>query len=170
VRTAVATARDIGTQFEVRLVDWLSPNGAATGPIIRVRVRTGMVELDQGGRLASGRAGTEVTISAAGTISRPVPVYGPAWDWTASLAPLFEIEGQKLSVFLDRLAHEHGWQLRYADAALAREASEIILHGSVTGLPPRDAAQVAVTTSGLRYQLDGGELVVMRESDAKQGQ
>jgi ferric-dicitrate binding protein FerR (iron transport regulator) len=164
VRTAVAIARDVGTQFEVRLV----PNLTTSGLAIRVRVRTGIVELEQDGRLASGRAGTEVTFSSAGTISRPIPAYGPAWDWTASLAPTLDIEGHTLSVFLERFAHEHGWELRYADAALARDASGIVLHGSVAGLAPADAVHVAITTSGLRYRLDNGQLVVLRGSDAKQ--
>jgi murein DD-endopeptidase MepM/ murein hydrolase activator NlpD len=163
VRTAVAIARDIGTQFEVRLV----PNLTTSSFAIRVRVRTGTVELEQGGRIASGRAGTEVIFSGTGTISRPISAYGPEWDWTASLAPPFDIEGQMLSAFLGRVAHEHGWELRYADASLQREASEIVLHGSVTGLSPGHAVQVAITTSGLRYRLDNGDLVVMRGSDAK---
>ncbi len=163
VRTAVAIARDIGTQFEVRLV----PNETTSGLALRVRVRTGVVELEHEGRFASGRAGTEVTFSAAGTISRPMPAYGPAWEWAVSLAPPLDIEGQTLSAFLGRFAHEHGWELRYIDAALAREASEIVLHGSVAGLPPADAAQVAITTSGLRGRLDNGELVVMRGPGAK---
>ena len=55
VRTPLAVARDIGTQFEVRLVD-----GA-----LRLRVRTGIVELKDRERSISGRAGTEITLSAS---------------------------------------------------------------------------------------------------------
>ncbi len=157
VRTAVATARDVGTQFEVRLID----------TALRLRVRTGVVELRDGPRSVSGRGGTEITFSAAAAVSRPIAPHGPEWDWTASMAPPLEIEGLALSVFLERTAREHGWELRYADAALAKEASGIILHGSVNGLPPREALAIAITTSGLNHQLENGELVVFRGSGVK---
>ena len=162
VRTALGTARDIGTQFEVRLV-------GTTEPSLRLRVRTGIVELTGGGRSVSGRGGTEVTFSSAGTVSRPLAPHGPEWEWTASLAPPMEIEGQALSTFLSRLAHEHGWHVRYADSALARDAAGIILHGSVRGLSSQDALDVAVATSGLGYRLEHGELVIMGGSGRKKG-
>ena len=54
VQTPIATVRDVGTQFEVRV------QSAAT----RVRVRSGKVELRHGTRVVSGEAGTEVTMSA----------------------------------------------------------------------------------------------------------
>ena len=79
----------------------------------------------------------------------------------------WEMEGLALSVFLERIAREHGWQLRYADAALASEASGIVLHGSVNGLPPREALAVAITTSGLSHRLENGELDVFRGSGVK---
>jgi len=154
VRTAWATARDIGTQFEVRLQD----------DAVRVRVRSGMVELTDGARSVAADAGTEVTMSATGAVSRPIALHGPEWDWTAGLAPELDIEGMALSEFLDRISREHGWRLQYGDAALAREASSIILHGSVAGLQPREALDVAITTSGLAYRLDDGILVVTKRA------
>ena len=157
VRTPLATAHDVGTQFEVRLIDLT----------LRLRVRTGIVELRSGARSVSGRGGMEVTFSAAGTASRPIAPHGSEWQWTSNLAPPLEIEGMALSTFLERIAHEHGWELRYADAALAREASAIVLHGSVNGLSPRDALNVALTTSGLHHRFDNGELTVFRGSVQK---
>jgi ferric-dicitrate binding protein FerR (iron transport regulator) len=157
VRTAMATAYDVGTQFEVRLID----------RTLRLRVRTGLVELKSSGRSASGRGGTEVTFSAAGTVSRPIAPHGSEWSWMASLAPPVTMEGAALSTFLERLAHEHGWEVRYADPALAREASGIVLHGSVNGLPPQEALAIALTTSGLQYRLENGQLTVFRGSTMK---
>lgn len=157
VRTAVATAHDVGTQFEVRLIDLT----------LRLRVRTGVVELRSGARSASGRGGTEVVFSAARTLSRPIAPHGPDWNWTASLAPPMEMEGVTLSAFLERIAREHGWEIRYADAALAREATGIVLHGSVNGLPPRETLDVAITTSGLEHRLENGQLTVFRGSAVK---
>ena len=152
VRTAVAMARDRGTQFEVRLF----------GRTLRLRVRTGIVELINRTRSVTGRGGTEIAFSDDGAITRPILVHGADWDWTASVSPSLEIEGLALSAFLERVTREHGWALRYSDPPLAREASGIVLHGSVRGLPPAEAIQVAVATSGLRYRLAAGELLVLR--------
>jgi ferric-dicitrate binding protein FerR (iron transport regulator) len=152
VRTALATARDVGTQFEVRVLD----------DTIRLRVRAGVVELKSRTRSLTTRGGTETVLSTAGVVSRPIVAHGSEWEWTARLSPPLEIEGLSLAAFLERLAREHGWSLHYADAALAKEASAIILHGSVTGLAPREAIEVAINTSGLRHHLESGELIVQR--------
>jgi ferric-dicitrate binding protein FerR (iron transport regulator) len=157
VRTPVAVARDVGTQFEIRLLE-----GG-----LRLRVRTGVVELTDGRRSVSGRAGTEVALSATGAVSRPYAPYGPEWEWAASLSDSVQIEGLTLSAFLERIARERGWTLRYSDPALAREASAIILHGSVRGLSTNDALEVAVTTSGVRHRLENGELLLFRRSGTK---
>jgi ferric-dicitrate binding protein FerR (iron transport regulator) len=157
VRTAVATARDVGTEFEVRLLE--------AG--LRLRVRTGVVELRDGARTVSGQGGTEVTFSPAGAVSRPIAPHGHEWDWTASLAPLPEIEGLALSTFLERSAREHGWELRYADPGLARYASGVILHGSVNGVSPREALDVVITSSRLSHRFENGQLIVLGGPDTK---
>jgi ferric-dicitrate binding protein FerR (iron transport regulator) len=154
VRTALATAQDVGTQFEVRLLD-----GS-----LRLRVRTGAVELRDGARSVSGRAGTEITLTGTSATSRPITAYGDEWAWTTQVSPPLDIEGMALSTYLERIAREHGWTLHYADPALAREASGIVLHGSVSGLSTREAIDVAVTTSSLHHRLEAGELVVLRRS------
>lgn len=157
VRTAMATARDVGTQFEVRLLD----------RTVRLRVRTGVVELKDRTRSVAGRAGTEISLSATGAVSRPIATHGSEWDWTVRVSPLLDIEGVALAAYLERVAREQGWAVRFTDPALAREASNIVLHGSVNGLPPREAVEVAITTSGLRHRLEGGELVVLRGTGAR---
>jgi ferric-dicitrate binding protein FerR (iron transport regulator) len=157
VRTALATARDIGTQFEVRVLD-----GS-----VRLRVRTGAVELTDSGRSVTGRGGTEITWSGAGAVSRPIAPHGPDWEWTARVAPPLQIEGVALADFLARVGHEHGLEVRYADPALGREASDIILHGSVDGLSWPDAADVAIRTSGLQHRFEGAELLVLRQGAAR---
>jgi ferric-dicitrate binding protein FerR (iron transport regulator) len=157
VRTGTATARDIGTQFEVRLVE----------RSVRVRVRSGVVELSDRTRSVTGRAGTEITLLPTGAVSRPFAAHGPEWEWTAAVSPALEIEGVSLGSFLDRIVREQGWTVQYADAALAREAATIVLHGSVRGLSPREALDVALATSGLRHRLEDGELVILRGTGAR---
>jgi hypothetical protein len=154
IRTPLGTARDIGTQFEVRLVE----------AKLRLRVRTGAVELSDRRRSVTGHAGTEIFLSAAEAESRPIAPHGPEWEWTVAVSPPIDIEGLPLSTYLDRLAREQGWTVDYIDSALAREAKGIILHGSVAGLAPPDALDVTIGTSGLAYDLDNGRLVVSRET------
>jgi ferric-dicitrate binding protein FerR (iron transport regulator) len=154
IRTPIGIARDIGTQFEVRLV----------ASRLRVRVRTGAVELSDRNRSVTGHAGTEIFFSATDAESRPLAPFGPEWAWMAEVSPPIDIEGVSLAAYLDRLAREQGWTVMYDDSRLAREARGIILHGSVAGLSPADALQVAIGTSGLTYRLDNGRLVVTRET------
>jgi ferric-dicitrate binding protein FerR (iron transport regulator) len=157
VRTPVATARDIGTQFELRLID----------RAVRLRVRTGVVELRDGARSVAGRGGTEVTFSDRGAVSRSIAAHGSEWSWTAAIAPGLSIEGLALGSCLESLSREHGWTLVYGDPALAREAAGIVLHGSVERLSPQDALDVVLKTSGLTYRLADGELVVSRPAAAR---
>jgi hypothetical protein len=130
-------------------------------------VRTGVVELRDGARSVAGRDGTEVTFSDTGAVSRPIAAHGSEWDWTAAISPALHIEGLALASFLERMSREHGWALVYGDPSLAREAAGIVLHGSVERLSPRDALDVTLRTSGLKYRLDDGELVVFRPLAAR---
>jgi ferric-dicitrate binding protein FerR (iron transport regulator) len=156
VRTAIGTARDIGTQFETRL----------TGGSLLVRVRTGVVELRRSdGAHVMAPAGTELTVRGNDTTRRSVARDGREWDWAAALAPRFDIEGRSVAAFLEHVSRERGWSLRYADAALARDASGIILHGSVAGLEPEDALAAALATSDLVHRVSEGELVVSRRAE-----
>jgi ferric-dicitrate binding protein FerR (iron transport regulator) len=152
VRTPLGTVRDIGTQFEIRLRD----------ASLRLRVRTGVAEVRRGVQSIPARPGTEVTLTADGAASTSVATHGPDWEWAVHLAPSFEIEGRPLAAFLEYLSREHGWTLRYADAALARDSTSIILHGSVDRLQPRDALAVALATSGLFHHFRDGELLISR--------
>lgn len=152
VRTPLGTAHDIGTQFEVRLRE----------ASLQVRVRSGLVELQHGGGLTPAAAGTAVTLTGGVATVIPAAPHGAVWEWAAALAPAFEIEGRPLAAFLDHLAREQGWTLRYADAALSRTASTIVLHGSVNGLPPREALAVVLATSGLAHRFQDGDLFVFK--------
>lgn len=151
VRTKLGVARDIGTRFEVRL-------GRSA---LRVRVRDGRVQLTEGRQSHDAKAGDELTLDEKGSlVRRTVPVYGIDWDWAAALARPFELEGRTLREFLDWIAGENGWQIRFADAAVEKKASTAILHGSIRGLTPRDALAAVLPTSGVEHQLDNGVLIV----------
>lgn len=152
VHTPFGIVRDIGTQFEVRVgVDAL-----------RVRVRSGIVEVRHGDVVSSARPGTELTLDHRGASTRAVLPYGSEWTWAAELGRTLTIEGQTLRAFVDHLCREQGWTAVYGDATLARDASGIILHGSAEGLQPTEALAVVLATTGLTYRLKDGELLITR--------
>jgi len=157
VRTRFGTVHDRGTRFEVRL------NKGA----LRLRIREGMVELKDGDKSVVTPAGRETVVTSRGVETRPLATYGSEWSWTDRLRSPFAIEGQTLGRFLQHLADEEGWSVRYADDELRRLAFTVILHGSVEGLSAEDALGVAISTSGLRYRLHDGELLVFRASDRR---
>jgi len=149
VRTAVGVARDIGTRFEVRF------NGSA----LRVRVRDGLVRLSQGRQSHDANSGDELTLDGNGSVARrTVPVYGTDWAWAGALARPFDLEGRSLHDFLDWIAGENGWQLRFADAAVERKSQTTTLHGSIEGLTPDEALAAVLSTSGVEYRLENGVL------------
>ena len=151
VRTALGVARDIGTRFEVRL----------TGSALRVRVRDGLVRLSQHQQSHDAHPGDELTLDAKGSVvRRPVAVFGVEWAWALALAQPFELEGRTLGAFLDWIARENGWQLRFADAAVEQKSQTTILHGSILGLSPSEALAAVLPTSGVEHTLDNGVLLI----------
>jgi hypothetical protein len=154
VQTALGTLRDVGTQFEARL----------TGALLRLRVRSGTVEIRRDTGVDTAAAGTETTVTMSGIAVRPVRVYGGEWAWTTEVAPAFAIEGRTLGSYLQHLAGEQGWTIHYVDAAVAEAASRTILHGSIEGLSAEDALAVVLGTSGLEYGVRSGELHVSRSA------
>lgn len=153
IRTAMGAVRDLGTAFEVRLFE----------SSLRIRVRTGLVQLQRGTSVTTAQAGTEATVTSAGTKTQPLRPYGADWDWSAGLAPPFAIDGRSLGAYLDHAAAEHGWTVRYASPAVAAAANRIVLHGSVEGLSAEEALDVVLASSGLEHRLrDGGLLISER--------
>ncbi len=154
IRTRFGSVHDIGTQFEVRLDD----------EEIRVRVREGAINIDRDGQLYDAGVGMELTVDASGEWSRrSVPVFGPEWDWILAVAPVFELEGRTLDVFLSWVSRETGIQPRFVDAEDAEGAPQVVLHGSIEGMRPDQALDAVLPTCGLAHRLDGGIVVIQAE-------
>ncbi len=159
IRTTLGTARDVGTRFEVRLDD-----GS-----LRVRVRDGVVEVDQGGETHAAETGAELTLDAAGTLARrAIEIYGPAWRWSLEVAPAFDLEGRSLREFLAWVTRETGWRLRL-DPAVAAAAAAVTVSGNIDGLAPDEALDVVLPITGLRHRVAGGELIVEPERTRDDG-
>jgi ferric-dicitrate binding protein FerR (iron transport regulator) len=156
-RTPAGIVRDVGTQFELRV----------TASSLRLRVRAGRVEIQRGPHVTTAESGTEAVVTKSSVVFQGISTFGSEWAWMADLAPSFAIEGQPLRTFLEHIAGEQGWIVRYADPDVAAAAGRIILHGSIDGLRPSEALHVALATSGLQYRLRGADLVVTKPANAQ---
>lgn len=154
VRTSYGVATDVGTQFEVRLGE----------ERLELRVREGEVRLALAGdTLLSARAGVALTVHGDGMVERgSVPASGDGWRWVLQAAPSFELEGKTVAEALDWIVRETGWELRFSDPELRREAETIIVHGSLAGVPPQQAPEIVLLGSGLAYRLEEGNLFIER--------
>jgi ferric-dicitrate binding protein FerR (iron transport regulator) len=157
VRTPFGTVHDRGTRFEVQLEEHA----------LRLRIRDGLVELKSPNQTVIAPAGKETIVTASGVETKALPSYGAEWAWMDRLQPTLDIDGRTLGDFLERLAAEQGWSLRYASRELQRAASTVTLHGSVEGLSAEEALGVAMSTTGYRYRLREGALVVFRSADTR---
>jgi hypothetical protein len=156
IRTPLGTARDIGTRFEIRLID-------ARSRLVRVRVRDGIVRLTTTRGAENAERGNELVASESGEIARAkAPITGEEWDWVTLAAAPFDLDGRTLADFLAWVTHEGGWELRFETEALARSASTIVISGSVDGLTPQQALRAVLATCGLSHRRDGDVVTLTR--------
>jgi len=145
VRTPLGTARDIGTQFEVRLGDGT----------LRIRVREGSVDLDASGTTGMAHEGEELELTSTGTLSRAtVPVQGADWAWIQSIAPPFVLEGRSFRAFLDWYARETH-QLVDISRLRGDRPEDVLLHGDARTLTPEEALEAVLPTCGLSQRRVG---------------
>jgi len=156
ISTKWGIVRDIGTQFEV----------VAAGSGVAVRVREGMVHID--GPMVSARAGRaeSLRIDAGGLTRGSVATHGREWLWAESLAAPFAIEGTALETFLHWAARERGFAWQFNDAATARQAATVVLHGSIAGLTPAEALDAVLPTCGMSHHVRSGQLVIALDQPA----
>jgi ferric-dicitrate binding protein FerR (iron transport regulator) len=147
VHTPLGTVTELGTQFEVRLLE----------SAVRVRVREGAVRLES----HRADAGTELTLQADGSVTRSrIAAYGPPWSWVLKAAPPLQIEGLTLAEVLKRIVRETGWTIRYDDPSIAASAGEIVVHGDVGHLAPDQALEVVLPGAGLDHRIVDGVLIL----------
>jgi hypothetical protein len=152
VRTALGTATDIGTQFEVRFEE-------AT---LDVKVREGLVSLASNDEEYRITQGVTLSVDAEGeVVTGAITPYDPAWLWAQEIAPSFEIEGQTVLAFLDWVSSETGLSVRFESADVEQLAATTILHGSIEGLAPSQAPAVILPSARLSVSEDPGALLVL---------
>jgi ferric-dicitrate binding protein FerR (iron transport regulator) len=153
VRSAAGVTRDIGTRFEVRVLR----------DTTRVRVRDGVVQFDVRGVSHTAQAGVEIVANAASVARHPVGIVGSDWNWISLAGPPFDANGKTLAAFLAWASQEGGWQIEFADEALRRSASTIVIRGTIAGLTPEQAVETIIPTCGLTHRIAGDVLHIDRE-------
>ena len=144
VVTPAGTARDFGTQFEVRYEH----------EQLRLRVREGRVELQHGSQQFVADAGNQLSVGASGDVSRTViSRTGPDWQWAESIAPAPSFDDRSVNALLQWVARETGYSLRFANAAVEQQASTTILHGTVGAMEPLELLDTLLQTTDLTYVL-----------------
>ncbi len=149
IRTPIGIARDVGTQFLVRLDD--------PAHDLEVQVREGKVILNRDGEAAETvESGIQLAVLPDGSVERTdLPRFGGPWDWLLAVVPPFQVENASVNDVLEWAARESGWQVSYADSSLERQAA-VPLEGSIAGMTPEEAAIVALMASDLDYRLEDG--------------
>jgi hypothetical protein len=152
VRTSWGTVEDVGTQFEVRIAV-----GTDQGAL-RIRVREGEVRLSGPGLDEQAARGTELLVSEGGRVARTaVATTGDEWKWVVDSAPPFDRDGRTLGSYLDWLARETGWTIRFEDPSLAGLRSAV-MHGPPVRRP--DSYRSTLLANGLDGEVVAGELLV----------
>ncbi len=156
VRSRVATVRELGTQYMVRL----------TRNSLEVSVREGEVRVAQGDSAGSAIAGEMLQLFESGhTEKSSILEYGEHWTWVTELSPVPVLDELTLAQFLRWLTREHGWQLEFASPELDRYAGMVELYGSIDGLSGEEALEVVMIAAGWRYRLTEGTLTVDSRAD-----
>jgi ferric-dicitrate binding protein FerR (iron transport regulator) len=146
LRTAFGDVHDVGTRFEVRLLD----------DAARVRVREGAVSM----RGTTARAGTELVTTRAAIAQHPVTTTGEEWAWIEEAAPPIALEGKTLEEVLRYVAEEKGLRLAGWKPAVRPAGSRLhVLHGSVP-LTASEALDAATVAAGVHYRIEGDRLIV----------
>lgn len=160
VVTPAGSLRHVGTQYEVRLM----------GAQVRVRVREGQIKWNnRTGASASGEAGEQLTIEPDGGVQRAaVPRYGESWDWVAAATPGIDIDGHTLAEFLAWAGRELGREVVFASADIEAEAAGILVHGSITGLTPKQALDAVLATTRLQAVIDDGRILIGPQEPGRQ--
>jgi ferric-dicitrate binding protein FerR (iron transport regulator) len=151
ISTPAGSVRHVGTQYEVR----------THANTIQVSVREGRVLVTAAnGSNNTGEAGQMLRLSATGEVIRStLAATDPQWQWTLEAAPVFDIDNQTLSSFLQWIARETGRRVIYSSPQAEAAAAEVKLRGSIAGLDA-DAALAAVlsTTQLRRYRTPDEEI------------
>ena len=153
VHTKMGTITDVGTQFSVQVA-------AARLDVV---VREGRVDVSRGTNEFVAVAGERLSLHEGEEPKMDtVAPHDPYWDWTASLAPVFDIENKSLLDFLRWAARETGRELAFDDNELRMAAMRTDLHGSVEDFEPLEAVESVLATTNFHYRIQVDRIIIER--------
>jgi ferric-dicitrate binding protein FerR (iron transport regulator) len=152
-----ALVRDIGTRYEVRVMD----------EAVRVRVRDGRVQVTRGAETREAGEQTELVATTAGMRLSPSVGFGADWDWIVRAVGTPPIEGRSLAEFLAWVEREGGRRIRFGNQALERAAATTIVYGVIEGLTVDEALAVVLPTCGLAHRTDGGVITIVAAEEPR---
>ena len=131
-----------------------------------IRVREGVVELENKAGSFEIQSGTEAKIALDGFYAdRNIRAFDPVWSWVQKVAPVVEIEGRTVMATLDWISRETGLEIRYSDPDLKAFAEGTILHGSAEGLTPVEVPELVLPGCGLESTQRQGVLTFQRQHE-----
>ncbi|HIK70559.1 MAG: FecR family protein [bacterium] len=152
VTTPFGHARDIGTQFSVRVLrsNW------------QVQVREGSVEINHGDVVAF--AGERILMAENASVQKSaIDTDDESWAWTQKVSVTFDLEGAALSSYLDWVSRETGKTLKYRSEVARNQAKRTMLHGSIKGLKPLESLRIVLATTDFYVvTVESGSFVVDR--------
>jgi ferric-dicitrate binding protein FerR (iron transport regulator) len=152
-----AVVRDIGTRYEVRVLD----------EALRVRVRDGRVQVTRDADTRVTEPGMELMLTRAEMRLSPSAGFGADWDWIVRAVRTPPIEGRSLAEFLAWVEREGGRQIRFRDRALERSAATTIVYGAIDGLSVEEALSVVLPTCGLAHRTDNGTVLIFAADEPR---
>ncbi len=152
--TELGVVRHVGTQYEVRLVDYDNA--------VRVRVREGTVSFRSESGTFPIAAGEQFELADEGAPKRDsIPTHGPDWDWVSAVAPSIEIDDLPIRAYLEWLSRETGRSLIFENEEVERYASEHSLTLPIEGLSPMESLEAARLGSDLIFEAQNGSILVL---------
>jgi hypothetical protein len=166
IETPFGRVTDLGTRFEVRLIrgdesgDGSGGDAGAVPTGLRVAVREGRVKLATEFGDHEAAAGSELSFYAGGRLDRATTLpYGSSWRWVESVRPPVEVEGVRLTAFLDWAARESGRRWRFTGGD-GHDYQDVVLSGSIDGMTVEEALSTMLLSAGLRHRVEGDELLI----------
>lgn len=157
ISTPAGSVRHVGTQYEVR----------THANSIHVSVREGRVVVTStNGSNNTGEAGQMLRLSTTGELTRStLAATDPRWEWALDAAPVFDINNQTLSSFLEWIARETGRHVVYSSPKAEAAAAEVKLRGSIEGLDADAALAAVLSTTQLRRYRTPDEAIGIELAD-----
>jgi len=158
VNTPFGQTRDIGTQYEVRLLD----------DTLRVQVREGRVDVTTEAGLWAAKAGERIVLADNKVISKSeLKPDDESWQWTQNVGKKFQIDGQTLDAYLHWLERESGKRTVYQSDEAETAAKATILHGTIDGLGVLDSLPAVLATTNFHIVPSTGDS--SQEASAQEG-